>query len=145
MIRLQNLSTKKFEFKLTKNPVKLPQQSPQPTGKLPEDAENSIEKETILNHPYYSECETVIVKPGLNELENDEQAEYIYMTLGNPEEAGSVPLGANRWQEIKNRNIIIEVDEKGKEIRDHFFAKYRNPLGAQTVKEVDNQLFNIQK
>ena len=150
MIRLMNESEKEFVFTLTKNPIINVRQSPRPTGINVDELDPSkndyqTKKDAILKHPNYSKAETVVFKPGLNTFENDEHAEYIYMTLGNPEEAGSVPIGGGKWVGVKNENFVKEVDETGKEIKNHFYKKYRVPAGFQMVNTIDETLAILKK
>lgn len=136
MIRLLNTNTITYEMRMTKNPITNPQQSPQPTGKKLEDLDSKSpdyvnQKNAILNHPNYSESKVYYLEPGINVFENDEQAEYLYATLGNPEDAGLIPVGRSFVKTERNKNYILEVDEEGKEIRDHLFAKYRKQTSIQ--------------
>lgn len=132
MKRLKYEGTKKFTITMTKTPISNPQASPSPTGvfidKLdPSDPKYLLNKDEILRHANYSESEDVTLKPGINEFENDEQAEYFYKILGNPEEGGTIRVGVNSEVRITNRNILIEVDAKGEEVKGagSFWEKYR--------------------
>ena len=141
MVRLLNTSEQKFEFRLTKNPVSNPASSPEPTGKRLSDAKDANEAQLISKHPSYSESEVVYLRPGINEFKNEEHAEYFYSQLGNPEDGGIVPISANKSYEVTNRNIVLEVDAEGKEVRDNLWLKYRKPVGVQVVTNVDPSLF----
>lgn len=136
-----NTSKQKFEFRLTKNPVSNPAASPEPTGKRVEDAKDENERRLILKHTNYSESEVVYLRPGINEFKNEEHAEYLYSQLGNPEDGGIVPISANKSYEVVNKNIVLEVDAEGNEIKDHLWLKYRKPIGVQVVTTVDPSLF----
>lgn len=137
MITLKNISDKSFKFVFTKNPITAPFQNPQPTGKDldtldPDD--DKLEIQQILKHPNYSPAEEFVLKPGINKIENEEWAEYIYAQLGNPEEAGQFIPGNPRTNVI-NKNIILEVDKDGNEIKDHFYRKYRMPAMVMKFDE----------
>jgi len=115
---------------MTETPISNPQACPAPTGKFVSDLDPAardykIEKEKILSHPNYSESETIVIKPGINKIENDEQAEYLYKTIGNPEDGGMVTFSDGDSERIINQNVLFEVDEDGKEIKDNFYKKYR--------------------
>ncbi len=142
MIRLQNTSDKTYEFKMTKNPITNPQQSPRPTGKSLEDldlkAPNYVnQKNEIINHPNYSLSKTIYLEPGINEFENDEHAEYFYATLGQPEDAGLIPVGRTFVKASDNKNFVLEVDDKGKEIKTNLWNKYRKTTIAQMNTNLD--------
>jgi hypothetical protein len=125
MIYLLNKLEKEFKYHLTKNPVSDPQQSIDPlrfvgAGLDPLDVLNDKDpkdKEKIrqtLEHPHYSKNDEVVLKPGVNALENDEQAEYLYMIGGeNYQEQyavnGGVGPQVNHW--------IVECDDKGIELK----------------------------
>ncbi len=148
MIRLFNKSQKTYKFTLTDNPVTHPQQSPMPTGKAldeldPEKDKKEIEK--ILKHEHYSTSKEIVIRPGLNEIENDEQGEYIYNLLGNPEEGGVTILGTGKTRPVTNSNFLIEVGEDGKEIKDNLFRKCRMPSGIVTFTEADPELFKLKQ
>jgi hypothetical protein len=133
MILLKYLGEEPMEFRLTKCPVSNPRACPAPEGvRLSDidknDPEYKMKREKILNHPNYSTNEPVVLKPGVNKFENEEHAEYLYMILGNPETGGVINYADGSSDRIKNDNILIEVDEKEKEIRDNLFKKHRMPL-----------------
>lgn len=136
--RLKYDGKEALEFTLTRNPVTLPQQSPAPMGKFLKDLDPNHpkyrqQKAEIENHANYSPSEKIILKPGINLIENDEHAEYIYQQLGVPEIGGTVPFGVHEQRTIVNRNICCEVDAKGEEIKDNLFLKYRIQRGVQTA------------
>jgi len=139
MIILNYKGEDRLEFKMTQHPITNPQESPSPTGKFlsdldPNDPKYKLQKAEILNHPNYSMSETVALKPGINKYENEEHAEYLYKILGNPEVGGVVVFADGEREPIKNRNILFEVDEKGAEIRDHFYKKYRMPIRMAHIR-----------
>ena|SRR3990167_2486373 len=149
-IRLFNNSDKEFSFTLTEHPITNVRESPTPTGVKIEELDPTKsnyrqKKEEILNHLYYSPTSIVMLRMGVNDFENEEWAEYIYQTLGNPEEGGVIPIGSGSFEKVKNNNFVIEVDENGKEIKDHLWKKYRRPAGVQIHKEIDSSLFKLQK
>lgn len=134
-VRLLFTGKDKLEFRLTKNPLTRPWESPKPTGKALSDAKNDLEREQILKHPSYSESEVVTLKPGINEFKNEEWAEYLYAQLGQPDTGGSVDIGGGRFIDVENKNVLIEVDEKGDEITNHFWPKYRRPVSLGYKKD----------
>ncbi len=78
----------------------------------------------------------IVIKPGevmafggKNEF-NEEQAEYIYQIYGSP-------VAADEYGR-KNYNWLLEVNEKGEEILNHFYRKYRDIYS----KRVDFQKSN---
>lgn len=129
---------KPLSFNLTRNPMTNRRQSPKPEGKGledldPQDPNYQADKQKILKHPQYSPSETVVLKPGLNKFENEEQAAYLYEMLGNPEVGGYIPLSDGSHIEIQNENVLIEVDEKGEEIKDNLFKKFRQPMVGKHI------------
>lgn len=138
-IKLKYLGTDKIEFRMTKKPISNRQASPAPTGKKISDLDQNdpnykIEREKILSHPNYSESELVVLKPGINVFENEEHAEYLYEQLGNPEVGGYMTYTDGTQDKVVNKNILIEVDEKGNEVKDNLFKKYRQPLRMAHIK-----------
>lgn len=130
----------KLEFRLTKTPISNTQASPSPTGKKigdldPKAVNYSVEKKAILNHPNYSDNEVITLKPGLNKFENEEHAEYLYKILGNPENGGVVTYSDGTEGRIINKNILIQVDEKGEEVKGELYKKYRQPLRNPNIKQ----------
>lgn len=126
-----------IEIKMTANPITNPKQSPQPLGYLisdldPKASDYNVKKMAVLNHPDYSEAVTVRLEPGVNEFENEEHAEYLYKTLGNPEDGGVIPVGVNQTFPVVNKNILHEVDENGNPTKGPLFQKYRKPVGTVT-------------
>ena len=144
MIRLLNLSKKTYKIKMTKHPISRPFESPQPTGKELNDDMDKRKQEEILSHPNYSPANEIVLKPGVNEIENDEQAEYLYMTLGNPEDGG-VTFYGNQAYPVKNENFILEVDKDGNEIKDNLWKKYRINKNPLINKQASPDQFQIKK
>lgn len=137
-VRLKYTGEKKLSFKVTTCPISNPKASPMPTGmsidELDEkDPEFKKKRDAILGNADYAESEDITLKKGINEFENNEQAEYLYRMLGNPEIGGTIPFGVNQEHTVVNGNCLIEVDEKGIEIRGtkSLFDKYRKPSGIQ--------------
>ena len=135
-IILKNTSEKTYEMRMTKNPITNPQQSPRPTGKSldeldPKSATYVNDKNAILKHPNYSESKVIYLEPGINKFENNEHAEYLYQTLGQPDDAGKEWVGQTQVQATPNHNFVIEVNEKGEEIRTNLWNKYRKQKGVQ--------------
>lgn len=127
-----------MEFRLTKNPITKPSQNSKPEGKGlddldPQKPDYRVQREKILKHPNYSASELVVLKPGLNKFENNEQAEYLYQMLGNPEVGGYIPHTDGSKEVITNENVLIEVDKDGNEIKDNLFKKYRRQVGRLVV------------
>ena len=146
MIQLLNNSQKTYKFTMTNNPITKVQQSPRPTGIDIEtlDPENDKAKiEKILKNENYSTAEEVVLKPGINKYENEEHAEYLYKTLGAPEEGGVTIIGSGKTRSVTNNNFVLEVDGEGKETKDHFFKKYRQPVGMVTHTEIDPELCRL--
>ena len=136
MITLLNQSDKKYEMRMTNNPVTNPRQSPRPEGFSleeldPKDPSYQIKKMRIENHPNYSESEVIYLKPGLNKFENEEHAEYFYAQLGNPESGGSIPSGVGQTVPVTNSNFVWETDKEGNPTKGPLFNKYRKTTSAQ--------------
>lgn len=144
MIRLQNNGEKTFVFDLTANPITRPEQSPQPTGKKISNDMTVAEQKEIREHTNYSKSYRVELAPGINEIENDEQAEYIYQIMGNPESGGDMPVG-DKWLKITNNNFVLEVDDKGKEIKTNLFKKYRVLNVPSIARKYDASQFKLQE
>lgn len=144
MIRLKNLSTKTYKIVMTEHPITKPFQSPTPTGIKLSDELSSLEYDEIKNHPKYSSSEEVILKPGINEFKNDEQAEYFYSVLGQADNGGVIYSG-NQAVQIQNNNFILEVDEKGNEIKSNLWKKYRDIKSPLVNRGVDQNQFNIKE
>lgn len=130
MLQLKNIGTQKFELRVTKAPLSDPTMAPEPN--LIRDPKDPRKK--IPNPALYIDADIITLYPGKvtkfgeGTPYNEEQGEYLYQMLGNPENGGN--LGGVR---VTNRNIIIEVNDKGEEIKDHLFKKYRVPA---TIGEV---------
>ena len=144
MIYLLNKKERTFKWQMTNHPVTNPQESPMPTGKNLEDLDvkkmnYKMERDAILNHPNYSEAFEVVLRPGLNKYENHEQAEWIYREMGSSEDAGTILRGKTEVQ-IKNNNFVFEVNEKGEEVKDNFYNKYRLPTGVQMYTKPNPEL-----
>ena len=144
MIYLLNKKEKTYKWQMTEHPVTNPQESPRPTGKHldeldPRKANYALEKQKILSHPNYSENEEVVLKPGLNKYENHEHAEWIYREMGAPEDAGTILRGGKEIA-VRNNNFVLEVNEKGEEIKDNFYPKYREQYAVQMYKEPNPEL-----
>lgn len=149
-MKLLNQSKTKYQFTLTKNPITNVRQSPAPMGLTveeldPGDVDYLKKKNEILNHPYYSESEVVYCKPGINDYDNDEQAEYIYKTLGDPEVAEYIPVGAGRTEPLMNKNFVWEVDKDGNPVKGALFQKYRIQHGQQVHLTADPSQFKVQE
>lgn len=140
MIKLLYKGKVPLEFRLTEKPVSRPYASPMPTGKALSAAKDDREREEILRHPDYSESRVFTLKPGLNEFKNEEWAEYLYSQLGQPDEGGSVDVGGGRSVRIVNKQILVEVDDKGNEKKDNLWVKYRRPASLNYQVEPGTEL-----
>lgn len=161
MIKLLYEGEKTLEFKLTMTPISNPQESPEPTGHSvesldPKAYDYNQKKKLILEHPNYSENETVLLRPGINEFENEEQAEYIYRELGNPVDGGSVPVGSGKTASVVNNNVLHEAEEVEEEIEGEvkmilkkvegpLHIKYRVRSGVQIHQTYDKSAFELPK
>ncbi len=144
MIKLLNTSEQEFVLKMTNKPFSRPEQSPtvrvmdQTSGTLKsrklEDCQNDSERDLVLKHHLYSPSNTVVLKPGINEFENEEHALYLYLTLGNAEHGGKDLNGVI----VRNNNIVIEVDDDGKEIRDNLYLKANRNKAELPMSEQRN-------
>jgi len=160
MIKLLYEKEKTLEFRLTKNPMTRPQQSPEPLGFKVDDLDpnepDTAEKiSKTKNHFNYSETELVLLKKGVNTFENEEHAEYLYYTLGNPVSGGTVPLGHGQVASVENNNVIHEVEEveekdtEGKKklvlkkVEGKLFKKYRLATGAQINQVLNPSAFKL--
>lgn len=125
MLQLKNIGTKKYEMRVTKTPLSEPMKAPEPN--LIRDPKDPRKK--IPNPALYIEADTIalhpgkVVKFGENEPYTEEQGEYLYQVLGQPEDGGTDGGG----KKVKNKNYIVEVNDKGEEVRDNLFRKYRIP------------------
>ncbi len=140
MIRLKNLSKKQISYSITRCPISNTQKSSNP-GEIwnPEKPGEKIinpNLKTELDEIVLRAGETVEFKGKPTENYNDEQAEYLYRTLGVPEMGGSIPVGSERIK-VTNANYLIEVDEKDKEIKTNLFKKYRTPKVPELRKDAN--------
>lgn len=161
MIKLIYEGEKTLEFKLTMTPISNPQESPEPLGYSiesldPKAADYKQKRDLTLNHFNYSENETVLLKPGINEFENEEQAEYLYRELGNPVDGGSIPVGGGKTASVVNNNVLHEVEEVEEEVEGKvkmvlkkvegtLHKKYRLRSGVQVHQTYDKSAFELPK
>ena len=126
MIILKNISNtwrvpKEIKTKMTGHPIS----NTREWTELPKDIYGQVDKNAAKGFLEKDKSKVYeikllpgkILKFGLKEKYNEEQAEYLYKTFGDPELASRDGL--------KNENFLIEIDEDGKEVKDYLFKKYR--------------------
>ena len=125
MLLLENIGTQKFEMRVTKTPLSDPTKASDPN--LIRDPKDP--RKRIPNPALFVESDIITLYPGQvtkfgeGTPYNEEQGEYLYAQLGNPEDGGRDGGG----RQVKNKNVIIEVNDKNVEIKDNLFRKYRIP------------------
>ena len=135
MIRLKNLGEKTDAFTVTQHPISNPQKSPNPAMIVnPQNPTGA----KIKNPDMYSAADVIefgkgeTIEFGENKKYNEEQGEYLYRILGTRENAGPMFPGDKN---NKNYNFLLEVDEKGVEVRKNLFIKYRSTAGHTPFTE----------
>lgn len=127
-----NNTEKTIKFTLTEHPITEPWESPNPLGlKLeeldPENGKDRLKLEENKRHPNYCEAEEITVKPGLNEFENEEHAEWVFQWGG--------PAYQEQWVNGPEAEyFIVEADEEGNELpkdQSSFYRKYRARKGPE--------------
>ncbi|MHA1305181.1 MAG: hypothetical protein ACTSQE_15945 [Candidatus Heimdallarchaeaceae archaeon] len=141
MIRLKNLKKEQIEYEITRVPLSNSRKGSKPV--LIEDIKNPGEK--IPDPNLLTPLDKIVIRAGEtvkfegkgeDKAYNEEQAEYLYKTLGSIEDGGSLYPGGPR---VTSSNFLIEVDEKGEEIKTNLFKKYRiphSPAVAQNIQRV---------
>lgn len=144
IIRLKNDSEKTVNFKVTRVPLSASEKSPEPM--LVKDPSSPTKK--IPNPALLTVADDIIIKPGEavefsggeEKSYNLEQAKYLYQMLGQPENGGSLYPGGPA---VRNRNFLLEVDEKGNELKDNLYVicarGQRSAEVAQNVKMVEKE------
>lgn len=144
IIRLRNDSEKTINHVVTRVPLSASQKSPNPD--LVKDPSSPTKK--IPNPALLTAVDDVVIKPGETvefsggeeKAYNIEQAEYLYQMLGQPENGGSLYPGGPA---VRNKNFLLEVDEKGAEIKDNLYVRFtrgqRSAETAQNIKLVEKE------
>lgn len=143
MIRLKNLRNKSITHEVTRVPLSDTRKASEPA--LIDDLDNLGEK--IPDPRLLTEMDTLVLKAdaitefdGKEDKEyNEEQAEYLYKTLGTVEDGGHSYQGGPK---VTNSNFLIEVDKEGKETKENLYKKYRlvqSPAVMQNIVRVENE------
>lgn len=147
-ILLKNVSNKPFHFEMTKNPVTRGDQFSfrdesvlTPKGDTqPDVLKKAMRKNSALKDKL-SERVELTIEPGEtvefgNKKLNLEQAEYVYAIFGGySEKYSNGPM---------IDFPIIEVNDKGEEVRDNLFAKYRAKKSINVMQPAPSgQQFNM--
>jgi hypothetical protein len=137
IIRIKNTSDKSLSVRVTRVPLSNPMKSPKPAMVFdPQHPGEKIPNPALLTKAddiALRGGEVVEFKGGDDKEYNLEQGELIYRMFGSPEDGGSTYPGGPR---TKNKNFIIEVNEKGEEIKTNLFKKYRMRNTTETAKNV---------
>lgn len=137
MIRLKNLKNESIKYEVTRVPISNTRKASEPA--LIDDLDKPGEK--ISDPRLLTKLDTLVLRAGkITEFDggedneyNEEQGEYLYKTLGSIEDAGYYYQGGPR---VTNTNDLIEVNEKGEEIKTNLFKKYRLPQSPAVMQNV---------